>query len=323
MNIRFMMAFLKPLVTFSLTSVIFICMGLSLPATAGNAANNSPVVQVSLDSDTIVLGEPVTLTYKIVNNTGTTVDTFMGRDKREWLALDLTGTPRKTMPERVKQDNSVHGGLYGSGVSVSPNSTVSGKAIVNQQFRISQPGTYQLAVHVRLPYNVGQPPTGIQRITGTADDYENVYTNEYLFSLVVMPPDAARLRATAQGLQESIAEKGIAERIAVIESLFSMPEAEALPSWQALARDPKLDSLSLRTVAKQLARLNTMRSVELLADMIENPAQSPAVQRDAQIGLEFMGASAQGSDSPLKRRAGKFFTDHGMAPPKTPISAQD
>lgn len=287
----------------------------SMPSWAEDTAVKPINVQVSLASSAITQGEPIVLGYKITNTTSQSIETYMGRDEKGWLTFrltDATGKPVAALTD-ARRDGR-RDGIYVVGPRLEAKSETQGSVIVSQYFLAPHTGTYRLSVSVHLPYAMEAQSAGIiaerfEQTFGTAVAQESVLT------FTVTPPDPIRLRTVAASLTASLPEKTIAEKQAAIEALFSMPEADALPVWKALAHDPKLDSFTLNAISKQLARLNTMQSAELLIDMIENPAQPPAVRRETQIGIGLTEMYVRNADGPLKRRVGKFFTSRGLALP--------
>lgn len=284
------------------------------PVRAEDVAAGPINVQASLASSTITQGEPIMLNFKIINASNQKISTDMGVDEKDWLEVSMADNKGKAVLPLADPDlpQSLSGIKAIGGDRLYPKQESRHEVVVSQRFQILKAGTYRLSVRVRLPYGLGSQaddlnPLRLEQTFGT------VFTKEYSFPVVVLPRDSERLRAVAKALQESMSGKDLVEQKAVIDALFSMPEAEALPSWQALVRDPRLDSFSLKTVASQLSRLNSAQAINLLAEMTWNPAQSPAVRRDAQIGLSLTNMRKRRNlDPALKRQIEKHFEDHGI-----------
>lgn len=110
--------------------------------------------------------------------------------------------------------------------------------------------------------------TGTNTVTDTQD------VPPFTFPLLITEADPVRLRATAAALQQAISEASKGSLVdgrsamADLDSLFSMPEAQAAEIWRILARQQNANT---DWVASELAGLRSATGADILAEMLDNP----------------------------------------------------
>lgn len=272
-----------------------------------------------------MLGEPIVLRYRLGNTSEQVIAVHMGRDQKDWLTMSLEGpsitaaAPRLDL--RLRQ-----GGIYSTGIRISPGSSATGYVVVSQRFFVSQAGDYGLSLDVRAPYQVEfqrseEPP--VER---------TVLAESHAFPFMVTAAQPARLRAIAEALWEAAAQAGNQERMMSLEALFSMPEEYALDTWRAAAFDPRL--LHSRTfIADQLERLCTIMTADLLAEMVLNtpPSIAGRLQVEGQAVAEQLPRTFSFSvhrqfhnlyfhaDPAVKAHLAKICAGRGLGVPDRPI----
>jgi hypothetical protein len=103
----------------------------------------------SLPSQKITLHQPVIVTFKVINATGTPVSLDLGYDRKGGFAFSLTG------PDGVKLELPVYGireglSLIGT-VSIQPRGTYAQTLILNEWYNFAIPGEYKLEGRLTNP----------------------------------------------------------------------------------------------------------------------------------------------------------------------------
>ena len=225
----------------------------------------------------ISLGEPFVVHYRFDNADPTAQVTFhAGPDNDQWYTLTLRGqgglvSQAPKLPQKKQE-----------GLSLSPERSIrtgdhlSGDFVATRGLVVPAPGRYTLTVHVDTPYFV-EPQRGGMRYTtpGTSDPPSGMLTQDFDFPLVVTPIDPAKLQRTAERLKRAILDPvNAASSRSLVEQLFSLPEAQALPSWKALIAAPTSYSSVLEETVNQLSRLRTDTAADLLVQMQHRPGNA-------------------------------------------------
>lgn len=273
-------------------------------------------VEMSLASVQIMLGEPLILHYKMINTTSVEVDTYTGRDWKEWLRLALRDEAGQVVPP-VPDPRIEQGGVFSDGISLAPGRRYEGFVTLTQRLAIACAGRHQLSVSVHLPYAMGQHQ-GI-RVNQYEEMFGTALDREFLFSFTVMEADPERLRAMAERLRDAVAYQGSPEWVGwgmsneALEALFSMPEEYALPSWQAVVADRRL-LLDRQTIASELERIGSLAAARLLADMYWNPPPevlaSSGLMPAPSVSIQFYGLCSH-ANPPVREYLVQNFREHG------------
>ncbi len=110
---------------------------------------------------------------------------------------------------------------------------------------------------------------------GMDDPPSGRLTQDFDFPLVVTPADPAKLQRTAERLEGAILDPAsAASSRSLVGQLFSLPEAQALRSWEALIADPASYSSILDETVSQLSRLRTDTAADLLVQMQHRPSST-------------------------------------------------
>ncbi len=280
------------------------------PAQAG--ASYPVSIQIALaSSPAISLGEPVMLRYRITNTSEQKIAERLGSRLDEWYTLSLTSNNSKGATRLSKPMPSEMPGLHLEPTGdLRPGGTSEGYIVATQSLIVLYPGKYTLHVHVHLPIAaVGALGEGANEAFVSA--HGQTWAQEFSFPLTITPADRSRLKTTAEALRKDIAhEKNVVRREADAEALFSMPEAEALPSWQALASGGDSPTGSRLIAIKQLALKRSVGTADALAEFVwsEVPSSDETVQLEARSGLARM---YEIGDATLQRHIQEIYASHG------------
>lgn len=281
--------------------------------------------EVHLVSNSVILGEPIVLRYRLANTSERVIAVRMGQDKKDWITMRLEGSSETALAPRPDL-RLRQGGIYSAEIRISPGSSATGYFVVSQRFFVSRAGDYALSLDVlascELEFQRSEEPP-VER---------TVLTESHAFPLMVTAAQPARLRAIAEALWEAAAQAGNQERIMSLEALFSMPEEYALDTWRAAAADPRL--LHSRVfIADQLERLCTITAADLLAEMALNtpPGVAGKLLVEGQAESESLPLTLSFSvhrqfhnlyfhaDLTVKAHLAKIYADRGLGVPDKPI----
>ncbi len=267
------------------------------------------------------------LSYRLLNTSEQVIDVHMGRDKKDWITMRLAG-PSETAVQLRPDPRLRQGGIYSTGIRVSAESSASGFVAVSQQFFVSQAGYYKLLLDVFAPYEAEfQDESASQRSEGQSAE-RTVLTESYVFPLTVTAAQPDRLRAIAEALWEAAAQPDGARRMMSLEALFSMPEEYASDSWRAAASDPRL-LYSRFFIADQLERLSTIKTADILTEMVLNTpsdivgkpqanGEGPAPTFSFSVHRQFHNMFFH-ADPLLKAHLAELYAKRGLAVPDKPI----
>lgn len=278
-------------------------------ANAGSPATSPLSVRMSLaTSQTVSLGEPVVIHYEFANlSPSQHLILTDGLPNGGWYTISLTGAGGSAVAIKPSRRVSRRSGLFqDSSVGIVHSGKVEGDIVVATSRTLTRPGKYTLNLHAHLPYAT-EPDVSVD-----ADPDTHLTLNQsYVMPFTVTAPDSDRLHRTAEGLRQEAESAEFSGRgSSIVEALFSMPEGEALPSWQALVSNPHVPERVLREAVDQLTRLRSPAAVDLLAQLYWNPAQPPGGISWAEIGQHI--AEIYNSEMPLKDHIRKLFAKHGV-----------
>lgn len=287
-------------------------IGASAQAQAPGADLKTDVSLVT--SPTLTQGEPIVLKYGVTNVSGSERYIGMKEDSSNWLSLSLVDAAGHTVighpvpTARQKDFDSDFGslmGVFSTPGLITTHSTLEGYVVASQWFPVPAPGKYTLAVHVHLFYRVVPASTPAD---GEVDE------QDFNFPLIVTKADSTRLQSTAQNLEKAVLQVGplepIAKRNMLIGALFSMPSAQASPSWQALLSDPSSSSWVLSEAVENLVRLKSPAAPDILMGMLLNPtmAQDKFVTSDVING---MARTYRDADPLLRQHIRMLYASNG------------
>ncbi len=230
-------------------------------------------MQVFFANNSVTLGEPLVLKYKITNVKNHAITAYMGREERNWTKMtlvDASGQP--VLPISVPPP--IRNGIYTDGIGIGANNVGEGNLVVSRQFQPTRPGVYRLKLSTHLVYSWDD-----ESRVPTADD-QTVDDKTFTIALTILPRDPEKLLAVAQGLrQEVVDDKNVANRQLALQTLFTMRDPVCLPVWRAVAIDPSLDASRAVEVARYLGDVETTNAADILAAM-----QTVKPERWSQVG---------------------------------------
>ena len=276
--------------------------GVSVQAQTPGTDLNAGISLVT--SNTITQGEPIILKYDIKNTAES--DRFIGmkEDCSNWLSLSLvdaaghpvTGHPVPN-PNRMDFDRALGflGNAFSTPGTINAHSTLEDHVVANRWFPAPAAGKYTLAVHVHLFYRL---------VSASAPADGEMDEQDFTFPLVITKSDPVRLQTTAQTLEKAVLKVGATEPVAkrnmLIRALFSMPSAQAEPSWQALLTDPASSSWVLTEAVDNLTCLRSAAATDVLMGMIRNPTQAQDKYVRSAIAAA-MGGTYRDADPALRQ----------------------
>lgn len=256
-----------------------LCSFVLLPAVADDPQPG--IFQIALTSDTISVGEPLILKYKITNTDSKRV-AVNADDQSGWLKMtliDASGHPLQAVPDSLPSSRHP-----AAGIEIDPNSQYTGYVIASQKFQPTHPGSYRLRLSTHLIYST--------------DDGQSTSDQTLLFPIMVKARDPQQLRSTAESLRQTVLHDQ--HYGPAIKALFSMHDPDCFPVWRELATDPNLDAFRATEVINELAKVNSISASDILAEM-----QAIAPERWLRTGLDPLNA-LEG----MRRNASPELTQH-------------
>ena len=230
-------------------------------------------MQVFFANNSVTLGEPLLLKYRITNVESHPITAYMGREERSWTTMTLVDASGQLVSP-VSVPPPVRNGIYTDGIGIGANGVGEGSLVVSRQFQPTHPGVYRLKLSTHLVYSWDD-----ESRVPTADD-QIVQDKTFVVPLTILPRDPKKLLAVAQNLrQEAVGDKNAANRQPALQMLFTMRDAVCLPVWRALATDPSLDASRAMEVASYLGDVETTSAADVLAAM-----QTVKPERWSQVG---------------------------------------
>ena len=275
---------------------------------------------MSLDTYTFLPGEPIVLHYKITDFSDQDLmpDIRDGKNQcleeggKSWVSLTLTDTVGKTAPS-VSLLPPAFGMAHSTGPRIPVGTSYVGALVVNQWVIADHSGSYVLLVHVRLPCTFGQGETQSWFLL----------TKDFSFPLVITPADTNRLRMKASALRMGgMADTDFKGQALKFESLFVLPEQTALPEWQALVADESLTGTSRARAAEEIAKINSLAAVDLMAQLCWGPRPLEEKPTDATEMLCLSNMWIFGSAA-MKAHIEELAAAHGEKMPFRPLVRLD
>ena len=280
------------------------------------AGEPGPVgVTLSLSSETLMPGEPLTLFCTVTNALPEMLDTYMGMDMESWLVYQMVDAMGQEVPALPDPRVQNPGGIHTTGARLSPRGKFTWAIVLSQRFAVSRSGVHSLSVRVHLPYAPDDRDKRVQP-EQFEEVYGTVFLGEHKFSLLVTEADPSRLRLLAEAAADEIIQRLPQGEQGKIEALFSMPEEYALPSWKRVVDAARMSHTGTRQgVASELTRLNSIAAADLLADMIWNPTQPLPSSEPGHIATYLHNMYFQNGPG-LKAHIAEIFIRRGLALPK-------
>lgn len=264
-------------------------------------------LQLSLLHNTVTLGEPIVLKYRITDFGNGQLDAYMGKGKRGWLSMslaDASGATVQSIPDPIQ----AKGGIYEDGISVKSGSFSEGYVVVSQKFQPTHPGRYRLRLSSHLNYSWDDTPG------------ENVTNDEkFILPFTVATRDQQKLLAVAESLRQTVLHNNTDGDKLATEELFSMHDPVCLPVWRELALDPALDPWRALYAARQLADVGSISANDILAEM-----QTVAPERWSLTGAspqDELERMQRNSSTGAKRHISGLLEDAGASPGHPPIGS--
>ena len=226
------------------------------------------------DSEPIMLGQPIILTFKITNvsNRAVYVDwrgenlALSNASERKlppWLSVNVlteTGRPVPPLPQGV-WPYTYAGGIQGNPVSeIAPGGVRQGSIVLSQWYALRTTGRNQVALSVELPYAEHSSPE------------KRVFRSDQTITLETIRPSQVRLRRLAQNLRrEAVRLTQADQMIVTVDALFSIPESHGLAEWRELAFDPALGLNAAIVTMYHLGKKANSNTVALLYEIASHP----------------------------------------------------
>lgn len=241
-------------------------IGLALiigPAKAGAEAPDFDIRASLVTPTHISLGEPIMVRCDVANVSGRTAVVHMRGCATDWYMVSVRSANGADVPPAPNAPAIHSEDLRWVGdKTLLDGGTTSGYIPVSKLKPLTQPGKYEVTVHISLQYAITSIPESRTLVPHQTPQAQNV-----TFSVIVTPHDAARLHAVAEQLRNS-ATSGSSSSQLSMDELFSMPEADVFAVWKELAFTP--GDFNNR-VAYQLQDLHSKTGVDILAQMLDTP----------------------------------------------------
>jgi len=274
----------------------------------GDVSNPLSVDMTPVSNTKFSQGEPVVFHYTIRNMTAQIANISIGAaDSVDWLKTRLVDSHGQSVSGRAGLQKIDRKGLHFSAALLDPHGTQEGYLVASQWLTIPQPGSYILTFQVSLDYGLGDNAEDSAEALRSAP---LVFAQEYIFPITVTAANPLRLEAVAKSLVEAATEAtDPRQQIMLIQSLVSMPEAQAGSSWEALANNAVLRG----DLASELAHVPSIRTADILARIAwAEPSQSAAASSEAGQRLSEMYNVSSGS---LKQHIKELYAKHGIQLP--------
>jgi hypothetical protein len=226
---------------------------LSILAVTGRCATISdPIsVQLTLRSSRVMLGEPIILHYRVVNNTDSLLwmkfsDPYGGAggfpffEIPAWLSVRTVGALNKVVPSRTDSNRDKFPGSkqYLYSVVLNTHDPEEGDIVLSLWQAPNTVGSYKVQVTYRIEFGRtdGDPD---QNVSGSA-----------ILPLTVTVTNPTELKKKGEAwLSLAQSPKNVGDHCTAFKALASMPEEMAVPLWRELAfsknTPPKGDFLRL------------------------------------------------------------------------------
>jgi hypothetical protein len=185
----------------------------------------------------------------------------------------------------------------------------------NPALTLSSPDTTPGGYHVSISLAYSVKPTADESLAGTvASSYE--LSEDFAFATTVTAKNSAIVRARAEQLRRQLVNAAGTENSKTTEEdFFAMPEAIALPAWQALVTDPASSDFVLTDAAEQLSRRPSRASADLVAHILWEPSAGPETRSVAQAERLWSAMSQmyETASPDLKTYIRSLYIEHGVS----------
>lgn len=252
---------------------------MSIPAIAIPQPPAPIEAQVSVaGSKTLSLGEPLSLLYRITNTSNRQgVGIGLGSHKTSWCQFRLTDASGNQVQATSDQQSSDQRGLHSTGIFfLRPDAYEEDHLVVTQALKIAHPGRYTLVVQVNIPYTTEEATEEnflTSNLEGDIKSSDTVLKRRFVFPITVTEMNVSHLEAQANDLKRMVlTEKNDKKKQALLNALFSIPEAQASASWRDLINGVGNGDTTL--LADRFARLHSSTGAELLVQLLDKPGLS-------------------------------------------------
>lgn len=293
-----------------MSSFVTALSAVGFTSVCAQAAPQSLTIDVTMTTDrTITQGEPIVLHYRVTNTGNKELAMGISMDETRFLTQSL----EDASGEIVQGDRPIDitDDLFNGGL-INGHGSTGGSIVVNQWFHLLAPGTYTLSVHTSISYSDANRVAQTAPHTQVADFRQD--REDFQFQVVVTPAVPSHLQATAQQLEQEIVQQPAwnnSQRKLLLGKLFSIPEAQALPSWKKLASS-SLSSWALNDFIDNLMHIKTAAAADILIDMIVNYSKDP--NADIYIHSALVNAMAvtyRDGDLPLQQHIRALYAASG------------
>ncbi|MES2464405.1 MAG: hypothetical protein V4671_27915 [Armatimonadota bacterium] len=228
----------------------------------------------------ILQGEPIIVRYDLRNLSDSAVPGNFGSANDEWYTIRLVDDAGKSATRRTVLDSEWPFGYKVARYSsfMKPGETRSGSIVITRDFEIPHPGKWTLTATPKTSLFFLYSGRGVcvdQSKKTEADKPSPV--PESKFVVTILPSRSAPLRTTAEKLRETVQTESDRERrLTALTALVSMPERDAGPVWEALAKDPLTSSADSRAwaraqsdFAKALGKVPSWKTTDILVSLHE------------------------------------------------------
>lgn len=255
-------------------------------------------------SSTVVLGEPILLNLAVQNSSDQPASIYTHEADSTPLIterfIEAGGKPVAPVVKFLDKPQKTDVMHVWNGISLRANDSNSWQSLASAGITFPHPGNYVLQVHVQYPYVVGDIDQGSHY----------VLKNDYSFPLKIVESNSSSLQIIAEQFHKSIMQTSdVNKRSLLIKSLFSMPET-VYPAWQSLIEEPKLDGGELSETVVELAKLKTIKSADLLAEIIWSPSQPRSVIAEAAPG-SYLDKMYDAGNPALKKHIEGLYKQNG------------
>ena len=263
--------------------------------------------------NTIMQGEPIVLHYRVTNTGGKELAMGINMDETRFLTQSIEDASGEITPgHRPTDTTDDQSGLFNGG-AIASHSSLAGDVVVNQWFRSLAPGAYMLSVHTSIYYSDADQIARTAAHSDVGDFRQD--REDFQFPIVVTLATPSRLQATAQQLEQEIVQQpawNSSQKKLLLGELFSLPEAEALPSWKKLATS-SLPFWALDDVIDNLMHIKTAATADILIDMIASNSQKP--NADIYVSSALVNAMAvtyRDGGLPLRQHIRTLYASRGV-----------
>jgi hypothetical protein len=294
-----------------LCGLVFLAAGTRV--TQAQASTSDVSVQLSAVSSNAVIGEPILLRCVIDNSTEsvTTLQTGPGDDT--WYSVSVTDAGGQTVADAVESRSLFLSAAYTGSKVVSASSSYTKTLVLKPSVGLSIPGKYTVLIKVRLPYTLSELQGHTLSTASLSQDFS--------IPILILATDHHKLQNYAAALVGSLENNSRVEGADdQVRTLFSMPEADALQSWQQLSHNTNLDVSVRAAIPRLLFHIHSISVCDILLDMSQDPAQGMVIQNLAALYLDRL---YRGGSDIQKHHIETVFAARGLTIPANPLISTD